>query len=174
MSLDFSESVKRARNGDADAFAELYSLVYKDLYRIALCNLRSSDDAADAVSDAVLDAFTSIKNLRDEKAFKAWIVKILTAKIKKKQKEYMNNDTQDISDVEQESRDNSFDGVEILEAIGGLEQSERLVLSLSIVGGYKSDEIAKLCNANPATIRSKLSRAKLKLRDRLIAEQEGR
>lgn len=174
MNSDFSENVKRARGGDADAFAELYSLVYKDLYRIALCNLRNRHDAADAVSDAVLDAFTSIKNLKDEKAFKAWIVKILTAKIKKKQKEYINNNTQDISDVEQEIRDSSFDGLEIMEAIGGLDKEERLVLSLNIVGGYTSDEIAKLCEAKSATIRSKLSRAKIKLRNRLIAEQEGR
>ncbi|MGN0653955.1 MAG: RNA polymerase sigma factor [Oscillospiraceae bacterium] len=174
MNNDFSVCVKRARNGDADAFAELYSSVYKDLYRIALCNLRNSDDAADAVSDAVLDAFTSIKNLKDENAFKAWIVKILMTKIKRKQKDYITDNTQDISEVEQESRDNSFDGVEILEAISELDENERLVLSLSIVGGYKSDEIAKLCNSKAATIRSQLSRAKLKLRDRLIAEQEGR
>ncbi len=175
MSLDFSETVKRARNGDADAFAELYSLVYKDLYRIALCNLRSEHDAADAVSDAVLDAFASIKKLKDENAFKAWIVKILTAKIKNKQKEYMNNNTLDISDVEQEMADNdSFGGVEVIEAISKLDETERLVLSLSIVGGYTGDEIAKMCKINAATIRSKLSRAKIKLRNRLIAEQEGR
>ena len=88
MKNNFSQLVKRARNGDADAFAELYSSVYKDLYHIALCNLRNSEDAADAVSDTVLDAFASIKNLKDENAFKTWIVRILMAKIKKKQKEY--------------------------------------------------------------------------------------
>ncbi|MBR3920696.1 MAG: sigma-70 family RNA polymerase sigma factor, partial [Oscillospiraceae bacterium] len=113
--------------------------------------------------------------LKDENAFKTWIVRILMAKIKKKQKEYYrDDDTQDISEVEPEVRESNFDGVEILEVINELEENERLVLSLSIVGGYKSDEIAKMLGSKAATIRSQLSRAKLKLRDLLIAEQEGR
>lgn len=169
MDLNFSEYVKRAKKGDTDAFSKLYSLVYKDLYHIALCNLKNQHDACDAVSDAVLDAFTSIKNLRDEKAFKAWIVKILTVKIKNKQREYIkNNNTQDIDDVEQEIMgDDGYGGLEILEEIANLDENERLVLSLSIVGGYTSEEIAVLCETNPSTIRSKLSRAKIKLKQRL-------
>lgn len=170
MNFDFSENVKRAQGGDADAFAKLYSLVYKELYHIALCNLRNQHDAADAVSDTVLDAFTSIKKLRDLDAFKAWIVKILTVKIKKKQSEYINNSTQDIDDVEQEITSTiENNGLEIMEQIAHLETNERLVLSLNIVAGYTSDEIAKLCDANPSTIRSKLSRAKIKLKQRLTS-----
>lgn len=171
MILDFSECVKKARDGDADAFSQLYALVYKELYHIALCNLRNSQDAADAVSDTVLDAFTSIKKLRDEKAFKAWIVKILTVKIKKKQREYIEfNNTQDIDDVEQEiTSEINYDGLEIMEEIARLDETERLVLSLNIVGGYTGDEIAKMCGTNSSTIRSRLARAKIKLRDRLIS-----
>jgi RNA polymerase sigma-70 factor (ECF subfamily) len=172
MSFDFSDCVKRAKGGDADAFAKLYSLVYKDMYHIALCNLRNQHDACDAVSEAVLDAFTSIKKLRDINAFKAWIVKILTVKIKKKQREYIeNNNTQDIQDVEQEiTGEISSDGIYIMEAIAKLEESERLVLSLNIVAGYTSDEIAKMCDTNSSTVRSRLSRAKVKLRQQLISE----
>ncbi len=172
MNFDFSENVKRAQGGDANAFAELYSLVYKDLYHIALCNLKNQHDASDAVSDAVLDAFTSIKKLRDFNAFKAWIVKILTVKIKNKQREYIkNNGTQDIEDVEQEiTGEIQYNGLEILEEIANLEENERLVLSLNIVAGYTSDEIAKMCEANPSTIRSKLARAKIKLKQRLTSE----
>ncbi len=168
MNLIFADNVKRARKGDADAFAELYALVYKDLYRIALANLRNnSHDAADVVSDTVLDAFSSVKNLKDEQAFKAWIVKILIAKIKKKQKDYINNNTQDIDDVEQETTDGRFNGIEIMEEIARLDETERLVLSLSIVSGYSSDEVAKITGINSATVRSKLSRAKVKLKSRL-------
>ena len=89
MNTEFAQCVKKARAGDVDAFAELYSTVYKDLYRIALVNLKNQHDASDVVSDTVLEAFSSIKKLKDEKAFKAWIIKILTVKIKNKQKEYI-------------------------------------------------------------------------------------
>ena len=150
MSLDFTASVRRAQAGDAGAFAELYSLVYKDLYRIALLNLNNQHDASDVVSDTVLEAYTSISKLRDEKAFKAWIIKILTVKIKNKRKEYkeINNfreDVDDLSDVEEAavSKEIDFGSIEVMEGFKQLSEEERMVLSLSVVSGYKSEEIAR-------------------------------
>lgn len=160
--------------GDADAFAELYSLVYKDLYRIAVANLKNQHDASDVVSDTVLEAYTSIKKLRDEKAFKAWIIKILTVNIKKKQKDYIKkNNFQselDILDsVEQEkSGEINYNGLELMEEFRRLNEEERLVLSLSIVSGYKSEEIARLTGSSANTVRSKVARAKIKLRQMLM------
>ena len=55
--------VRRAKRGDVDAFAELYAGIYKDMYRFALYTLRNTSDAEDAVSDAVTDAFASIRKL---------------------------------------------------------------------------------------------------------------
>ena len=81
---DFSNDVDLARQGNTEAFARLYSTVYEDLYHIALYSLRSSHDAADAVSETVLDAFCFIKKLRSPDSFKSWIMSILAAKIKRK------------------------------------------------------------------------------------------
>lgn len=39
---------------DAKQFTELYKLVYKDMYRFALCMMKNSHDAEDAVSESVL------------------------------------------------------------------------------------------------------------------------
>ncbi len=169
MSKDFADCVKKAQQGDADAFAELYSLVYKDLYRIALLNLNNNEhDASDAVSDAVLDAFASIKNLRNEKAFKTWIIRILTVKIKNKQKEYIDERNYRDSDddlAETESvNETRYQDFETLEAMKNLGEEERLMLSLDAVSGFKSEEIAKMCGTNANTVRSKISRAKDKLR----------
>lgn len=176
MNADFAECVKKARSGDADAFAELYSLVYKELYRIALVNLKNQHDASDVVSDTVLEAYTSIKNLRDEKAFKAWIIKILTVKIKRKQKEYIKkrdyqedlDDLENVESVEQRnSREINYGGLEIMEEFRRLSEDERLVLSLSVVSGYTSEEIAKATGLSANTVRSKAARAKIKLRKML-------
>ena len=173
MDTNFARCVKKARDGDADAFAELYSAVYKELYRIALVNLKNQHDASDAVSDAVLEAFSSIKNLRDENAFKAWMIKILTAKIKRKQKEYIKNrdhltDLDDIESVEQEKAGEiNYGGLEIMEEFRKLNEDERLVLSLSVVSGYTSEEIARITGSSANTVRSKAARAKIKLRKML-------
>ena len=174
MSLDFTASVRRAQAGDAGAFAELYSLVYKDLYRIALLNLNNQHDASDVVSDTVLEAYTSISKLRDEKAFKAWIIKILTVKIKNKRKEYkeINNfreDVDDLSDAEEAavSKEIDFVSIEVMEGFKQLSEEERMVLSLSVVSGYKSEEIARMFGTNANTVRSKVARAKARLKQLL-------
>ncbi|MDE7293696.1 MAG: RNA polymerase sigma factor [Oscillospiraceae bacterium] len=171
MSLDFTASVRRAQAGDAGAFAELYSLVYKDLYRIALLNLNNQHDASDVVSDTVLEAYTSIKNLREPKAFKAWITKILTVKIKNKRKEYaqVNNLQRDFDDVDESKLEDvkqeiSFEALEVMEGFAQLEEEEKIVLALSVVSGYSSEETARMLGTNANTVRSKAARAKAKLK----------
>lgn len=171
MSLDFTASVRRAQAGDAAAFAELYSLVYKDLYRIALLNLNNEHDASDVVSDTVLEAYSSITKLRDEKAFKAWIIKILTVKIKNKRKEYkqMNDYRQDVDDLDEfapeaAGKETDFTALDVTEGFKRLSYEERMILSLSVVSGYKSEEIAKMFGTNANTVRSKTARAKAKLK----------
>ncbi|MBQ5317983.1 MAG: sigma-70 family RNA polymerase sigma factor [Oscillospiraceae bacterium] len=171
MNTEFAQCVKKARAGDADAFAELYSTVYKDLYRIALVNLKNQHDASDVVSDTVLEAFSSIKKLKDEKAFKAWIIKILTVKIKNKQKEYIKtrNYQEELESVEQEKTDEiNYGGLELMEEFRRLNEEERLVLSLSVVSGYTSEEIAKVTGLSANTVRSKAARAKIKLKQMLM------
>ena len=174
MSIDFAACVKKAQQGDADAFAELYSLVYKDLYRIALLNLNNQHDASDVVSDTVLDAYTSIRKLKNEKAFKSWIVKILTVKIKNKQRDYIN--TRDYT-AEPDDSDDAFgsseidyEGIEVMDGFAKLSEEERLVLSLDVVSGYKSEEIAGMLGSNANTVRSKAARAREKLK-RLNSEK---
>ncbi|MBP5363025.1 MAG: sigma-70 family RNA polymerase sigma factor [Ruminococcus sp.] len=160
---DFSTDVKLARRGDSEAFARLYSLVYKDLYHIALYSLKSSHDACDVVSDTVLDAFCSIGKLKDEKAFRGWIMQILSAKIKRKQREYYAN-TAELRDEELPEEEFSYENVELKDAVERLDPQSRLILSMSALEGYTGDEIARICGMNPATVRSRLSRIKEKLR----------
>ena len=58
--------IQRARRGDSKAFARLYSEIYRDLYRFALCMLRHPQEAEDAVSEAVIAAYENISSLRKE------------------------------------------------------------------------------------------------------------
>lgn len=166
---DFSADVRLAVKGDTAAFARLYESVANDLYHIALYSLRNTHDACDAVSDTVMDAFCSIGKLRDEKAFRNWIMKILSSKIKRRQKEYING-AEPIEEAFFESSDFDYDSFEVKEALENLDSNSRLILSMSVLGGYKSEEIAKICEMKPATVRSKLSRIKKQLRMSLDSE----
>ena len=177
MNSGFSELVKKAQKGDSAAFAELYSAIYKELYYYALCNLNNPDDAADAVQDAVLDAFVGLKNLRSEDAFKGWMLKILTAKIKRKQAEYVaqrenlsyisagygDNDDED-KPLDIPYKESKYEGIELLDHIESLSENEKICFSLNAIYGYTSDEISKLTGINSATVRTYLARGKTKLR----------
>ena len=59
---DETRLVELARNQDADAFAKLYSTVYKDLYRFAFYVLGNPEDAEDLVMETVADAFSISAN----------------------------------------------------------------------------------------------------------------
>ncbi|MDE5763806.1 MAG: sigma-70 family RNA polymerase sigma factor [Ruminococcus sp.] len=160
---NFSEDVKLARNGDTSAFARLYAIVYKDLYHIALYSLRSSHDACDVVSDTVLDAFCSVGSLKNEKAFRSWIMKILSAKIKRKQREYF-ADTVEITEDVEPAVDTLCEDSELKNAMESLDPQSRLILSMSVLEGYTSGEIAEICGIKSSTVRSRLSRIKKQLR----------
>ena len=80
--------VRQAKAGDVSAFAKLYEQVYEDMYRYAFYMLQHTQDAQDAVSDTVADAFASIRKLRGEEAFRGWIFAILSNKCRRKRKEY--------------------------------------------------------------------------------------
>ena len=86
----YLELVRQAKHGSTDAFASLYQEVYEDLYRFAVYVLQDPADAQDAVSETVTDAFASIGQLRSEQAFRGWIFRILSAKCKRRRKEYTN------------------------------------------------------------------------------------
>ncbi len=160
---DFKTDAELARKGDTAAFSRLYSTVYKEMYYTSLYNLRSHHDAADAVSDAVMDAFSTIGKLKDASAFKAWIMKILFAKIKRKQKEYMNSNAELDDDFTYDT-EFDFDSSDLKDALGTLDEESRMILSLSVLGGYKSVEISQISGLKAATIRSRLSRIKEQLR----------
>ncbi len=180
MNSGFSGLVKKAQKGDSAAFAELYSAVYKELYYYALCNLNNQDDAADAVQDAVLDAFVGIKNLRSEEAFKGWMIRILTAKIKRKQAEYVAErenlayisdgyggsgcSEDDDKELDIPYKESKYEGIELLDHIESLSKAEKLCFSLNAIYGYTSDEISKITGINSATVRTHLARGKSKLR----------
>lgn len=166
---DFSTDVKLAKKGSTEAFSRLYETVYKDLYHIALYSLKSSHDASDVVSDTVLDAYCSIDKLREPEKFRSWIMRILSAKIKRKQKEYFNT-AEELDESFPETDNFDYDSVELKEALNKLDSESRLMLSMSVLGGYTSDEISEICDMKSGTVRSRLSRIKEKLRLELTPE----
>ncbi|HZJ78011.1 MAG TPA: RNA polymerase sigma factor [Clostridia bacterium] len=164
MEKPCKDLVKLAKQGDRQAFGELYSLYSTELYKYACYILGSSQLAQDAVQEAVCCAYAQISKLRNEDAFKSWLFKILSNTCKRiisTKKEYHLEDNEYICDFDR------FDfeiSIELAIAMEKLKPEERMVLILSSVYGYKSREISENLNCSASTVRSKLSRALKKLR----------
>lgn len=168
---NYLELVKRAKQGDAEAFAGLYQEVYEDLYRFAVYILKNSVDAQDVVSETVVDAFASIRSLRAEEAFKGWIFRILSNKCKRKLKEYANRDAAWPEELFEKTAvpEASADVAEMLQVrmlFWELPAQERMIIAMHLFAGYTSREIAEQLHMNENTVRSRESRALKRLREK--------
>lgn len=176
---EISFLVQRAKNKDTDAFAKLYEIIYKDLYRMALYTLGNPQDAENAVSDAVVDAFLGIEKLQDPKAFRTWMFRILTAKCARQISENVKsrNLIGDIT-VERvtETLISSNDEIgQVLDrsivemAFLALNDEEKQIVTMTVYGQMDSGEIAECLNMNRNTVRSIYHRALAKMKKKLEA-----
>ena len=150
--------IHKAKRGDIKAFSELYAQLYQELYKFALYTMKHSQDAEDVVSETVIAAYENIKKLKKEESFRSWIFTILMNQCKKHFKQ--NSETEELKDeitAEEVSQEENYD---LLQAFQMLDGEERMILS-------SSEEIGHMLAMNPATVRSKKSRALEKLRKNL-------
>lgn len=165
--MDEKELVKKARNGDKQAFCDLYMLYNDRLYRYAFFRLGNTEDAKDAVSDCIVEAYEHIGSLKNEKAFSAWIFKIMYRSCCSLIKEQIKlREAIDIDSLNSSSASYSmnYENAEVKEALEVLSDEERDIVLLATVAGCKTREIAGLMGMNHSTVRSKLSRSLIKMR----------
>jgi RNA polymerase sigma-70 factor (ECF subfamily) len=65
--------VVRARNGDAEAFEELYERFFKRVYHFVDRRIRNSADTEETVQEAFINIFKSIESYRGDSPFSAWV-----------------------------------------------------------------------------------------------------
>lgn len=72
-----NDTIKRASEGGGKAFAELFSEVQSELYRVAFIYLKNRDDALDAVQETAYRCFKNISKLKNREYFRTWAVRTL-------------------------------------------------------------------------------------------------
>ncbi len=149
---------------------ELYETVYKDMYYLAYYYLGNPQEAEDAVGEAVLKAYENFASLREEKAFKSWIFKILVNQCKSQQMKGSRMQRVELS--EEPSYEQTPEDLTITrELLSSLSEEERWIITLTVFGGYKGEEIAKMLGLRHSTVRSKYRRALKKLEQKVLAEE---
>ncbi len=187
--MDENALIKLAQRGDLDAFNRLVLTYQHQVYNLAYRIMGEEAPAADAAQEAFISAYNHLKSFRGG-SFKSWLLRIVTNACyddlrRRKRRpatslEAMVNDDNSETDFELPS---SADGPETIVqqhemasllqmGITTLPADQRIVLVLSDIQGMSYEEIAEVTQSNLGTVKSRLSRARLKLREYLLAHGE--
>jgi RNA polymerase sigma-70 factor, ECF subfamily len=180
--------VAEAQAGNANAFAALMGQYESHVYRLALNITHNPQDAEDALQDAFLKAYTHLGEFRGESRFSTWLVRIATnealTKIRQRRPEGEASSNEWIGaeneisrpreikddDDNPEERCSKTELLEILsEAIESLDVSLRMVFVLRDIQSFSTEDTARLLGLSDAAVKTRLMRARLKLRQRLSA-----
>lgn len=177
MQEEKKKLVNQARKGDTHAFAKLYEEIYPDLYRFAFCMVRQPWKAEDVVSDAVLKAFEKIHTLKKPESFRSWIFQIAANECRlqyRKEKRVVYFPEVAEAGMRESNNATTENNVLIKELLMQLEERERMIVGLSIFGGYSGKELAQYFHKKEGTIRSIKSRALGKLKQAWECRNEGK
>ena len=164
------ELVLKAKKGDKAAFTELILQLEDDLYKIARTRLNNQEDIFDAIQETMISAYKSIGKLKKVEFFKTWIIKIL---INKCNDVYKNIHIVELDEtvIGKEDINNSINNLEdnlnfeyIMKI---LNYDERITMTLYYLEKYTTKEIGELLKTNENTIKTRIRRAKEKIKDNL-------
>jgi RNA polymerase sigma-70 factor (ECF subfamily) len=172
-------------HGDREAFSELVSRYQSRLYNSALRLVDTPEDAADVVQDAFLNAFQSLRSFKGDAEFFTWMYRIAfnaAVSLKRKKKAAVslnalepgrngtNREPVDVSDYVRPglALERSEEERQLYAALARLSSEHRDVLVMKDIDGLKYEEIADVLKIPIGTVRSRLNRARLELRDLLL------
>lgn len=160
--------VSRAKNGDKDAYAELFLDVKDELFNIALKILGNKSDAEDVMQDALLIAYVNIKKLKNNSQFKAWIKKILVNECKKfiKLKNSNTNMLERYAASKNFEDDFKIDEIDFDKIMKLLSDTDQQIFSLFYVDRLTTKQISTRLNINENTIKSRLKIVRDRLRSK--------
>ena len=167
--------LKKTINRDKESLETFVKGIEKRLYIIAMARLMNEADAKDAVQETLIKVYTKINQLRSMENAMSWATKILINECnnilkKRKKVEFSYDDLE----MEKYLKDDEYIEIEndynFFELIEHLTIEERTILSMYYSEDYTTKEISKILRVNENTIRTKIKRAKLKIKKKFEEE----
>jgi RNA polymerase sigma-70 factor (ECF subfamily) len=180
--LPDGELIARAQIADLDAFNHLVNRHQNAVYSVALRYMRAPDLADDVTQDTFLRAYRSIDTFKNDNGvgFRSWLVRIASNRsldVLRSQKRRPADSLDAAMDDEESNwspEDPSETPLQFTErgdlaqhlewALGQISPDQRMVVILSDIQGHSYDEIAEITGVAPGTVKSRLHRARARLR----------
>lgn len=183
--------VSRAREGDVEAFGELFRATHRRIYNFVRSMVTNSEDAADLTQKAYVRAWGALKNLRSDEAFLVWLHQIALNAVRDSRKR-MEKPMVPL-DAPREDEESAAPALEIPDealgpgqivlsedmqklvrrAVERLPEIHRTVVAMHHLEGMEVTAIAEVLGISSGTVLSRLARAREALRrtlDPLVKE----
>ena len=189
---NFSESrlIHRVLNGESECFHELVRPYERAIFLAALSLVRNEADAEDVVQEAVLKAFKGLHSFRQEAKFSTWLIQITLNEAKMRLRtdrrhlyesldegqcsedgDYVPKDLTDWREIPSEALEQKELREALIKALDSLPEKYRTVFVLRDVQQLSIAETVQVLGISEASVKTRLSRARLKMRDALIPSE---
>jgi RNA polymerase sigma-70 factor (ECF subfamily) len=186
--------IQSVQSGQHELFYELVRPYERRVYAAALAILRNEHDAEDAAQEAMLKAFANIRQFRAEARFSTWLIQITVNEAlmrrrrertvpmeglddhrsgrREEESDYAPCDFADWREIPSEALERKEVRQRLAEALGTLDRKYREVFMLRDMEHLNIQETAEALGITVASVKTRLLRARLMLRDLLAAGWE--
>jgi len=180
------ELIERVVAGEKDLFYELIRPYERGVFLAAASILGNDPDAEDAAQEAFLKAYRNLARFRQESKFSTWLIQIAINDAKMKLRkdrrhlyesidagqetnegDYIPTDFADWREIPSEALEQSELREALNHALNSLPETYRTILVLRDVQQMSIAETAKALNISEENVKTRTSRARLQMRDRL-------
>ena len=179
-----ADLIEAARAGDAEAFDLLVQAHYTSVYNIAYRMLSIPSAASDATQTTFVRVFEAIASFRGDASFSTWLYRITANvcldELRRRKNQPLSltdedddgdpageRDMPDLSDEPSGTAEQRELQELVHEAIGRLSDDFRTVIVLYDIRGLSYQEVAEVLAIPLGTVKSRLNRARLALRDEM-------
>ena len=185
------ELILSVQNGQQELFYELVRPYERRVYAAAMAILRNEQDAEDAAQEAMLKAFANIRQFRAEARFSTWLIQIpvneslmrrrrertvvmerMDDRREGEESEYTPRDFADLREIPSEALERKEVRERLAAALGTLDRKYREVFVMRDMEHLNIQETAEALGITVASVKTRLLRARLMLRDLLAAGWE--
>ena len=165
-----SALVDDARAGDEAAFTQIVRRYHPDLLRIALVVGGDVDVAEEATQSAWVVAWRRLGDLRNPTNLRLWLVSIAANEARRLTRGKRRRSVREIAMLEPSTPPAdamAADRIDLANALATIEPRDRELLGLRYLAGMDSAEIGRVVGMSATAVRSRLARARERLRQEL-------
>lgn len=182
--------IERAQKGDRDAFDGLIKKHERRAYQYAFRLTSNPEEASDVVAEAFVRVYSALHNFKGQSAFTTWFYRILTncfLDIRKREKSRpavsleaalqtpdgeLERQIEDPSLSPHEESERNERGRSVEAAVAQLPEYQRAMIVMYHAEMMSYEEIADSLDLPIGTVKSRLNRARLSLREQLVKDEE--